>query len=382
MQDQGERKLAINLVQLLPNASGGIETYARELLPRLLDELPGWDVTVFVNREGAQQYPAWDSRCHWITANLSWFDRLKRLHYESTVLPRMLRRGDFDLLHNMVNTACLRPGCPQVTTIFDATPQLYPEPGESIPSKVFRKLLARSARRSDAILTISKSAGRDLERAYNLPASRIEVIPLAAREPTELLDVATVLREFDLPGDCRFFVTPAARRPNKNIERLVRAFAGLDDKDVRLLLPGADAGKDAALATLLQELGVADRVKMLGWITDQQLDTLYSGAIGLVFPSLAEGFGLPILEAMQCGCPVATSNVSSMPEVAGDAALLFDPEAVESITALMRRLIDEPQLGRELAEKGRARAREFSWGRAAAQSAGSYRSLLMLGRDL
>jgi alpha-1,3-rhamnosyl/mannosyltransferase len=377
MPAESRPKLALNLIQLLPNASGGIETYARELLPLLLDRLPDWEVTAFVNREGGSEYVSWDDRCEWRTLDLSWHDRFKRLHFESTVLPRILRRDNFDLLHNLVNTACRAPGCPQVTTIFDATPQLYPPPGESIPSKVFRKLLARATRRSDLILTISESAKRDLINAYDLPEDAISVILLAARERSELLPVDQVLSEFDLAADVEYFLTPAARRPNKNIEALLRAFAATSQSHTLLLLPGADAGDDVELSRLIEALGLTDRVKLLGWITDQQLDSLYAGALGMLFPSLAEGFGLPILEAMACACPVATSDLSSMPEVAGDNALFFDPRSISGITQAIDRLTDDRELRERLSTVGPARAAMFSWNRVADETVAAYRSMLL-----
>lgn len=378
MSVESRPKLALNLIQLLPNASGGIETYSRELLPLLLDRLPDWDVTIFVNREGEQEYPHWDDRCEWRGLNLSWHDRFKRLHYESTVLPVILRREGFDLLHNLVNTACLAPGCPQITTMFDATPQLFPPPGESFPSKVFRKLLARAARRSDAVLTISESAKSDLIHAYGLRDELIEVVPLAARARSILLDRAEVLAEFGLPADSEYFLTPAARRPNKNIERLLRGFALTSAHRTLLLLPGADAGEDSQLTGLIEQLGLSERVKLLGWITDQQLDSLYASALGLVFPSLAEGFGLPILEAMACACPVATSNLSSMPEVAGENALYFDPRSISEITRAIDHLSDDGELRERLSAAGPARAAMFSWNRVADETVGAYRSMLLV----
>ena len=161
MQNDSQH-LAINLVQLLPEKSGGIETYARELLPRIIDQLPEWQITAYVNSEGFESYPEWDDRCDWQHVDMSWYDRRKRVLAESTVLPRRIRQSQATLVHNMVNTACRKPGCPQLTTVFDATPQLYPEPGESIPSKLFRRLLAAGVKRSDAIVTISKSAAIDI----------------------------------------------------------------------------------------------------------------------------------------------------------------------------------------------------------------------------
>lgn len=373
----GSNHLVINLVQLLPETSGGIETYSRELIPRVVDRLPDWQVTAFVNREGAKSFPAWDDRVDWREMKLSWFDRGKRLIWESTILPRHIRRLKPSLVHNMVNTACVRPGGPQLTTVFDATPQLHPPANEALPAKVFRKLLAASVRRTDAIVTISESAADDIAEAYAVDRGRIRVALLAARAPEAPLDFAALRAKFDIPPDAPYFLTPAARRPNKNIPALIEAFAPVaQSSGAMLLLPGADAGDDAELDALITRFELTDRVRMLGWISDAELDELYRNALALVFPSLAEGFGLPILEAMQCGCAVATSGVSSMPEVAGDAAIYFEPSDVGSIAAAMQRLIDQPELVSDLRRAGPARAGEFSWDRTADETVAIYQDLM------
>lgn len=372
-------QLAINLIQLLPGRSGGIETYAKELLPRILDLLPHCDFTVFVNTEGYEAYPAWDARCAWEHVKMSWYDRPKRLLYESTVVPHRVRAHGCDLLHNMVNTACLRPGCPQVTTIFDATPQLFPEPGESFAGRTFRRLLQASVRRSDAIVTISQSAAQDISRAYGIAPGDIHVALLAARPPNAAGSRRQTGERFELPTDREYFITPAARRPHKNIARLVSALAELEaDRKPLLVLPGVDAGSDAELVSVIDECGLADRVRLVGWVTDQELDSLYTHAVALVFPSLAEGFGLPVLEAMQCGCAVATSNVSSMPEVGGDAAIYFNPTSTSEIAAAMDRLLGDVELRTRLGKAGPAHAHEFSWERTAEQTVAVYRELATL----
>lgn len=366
--------LAINLIQLLPEFSGGIETYAKELVPRLIDRLPDWKVTAWVNSEGLAAYPQWDERCEWADAGLSWNDRAKRLTWESSALPRRIRRTKPTLLHSMTNTACRNPGCPQLSTIFDATQVLQPAP--SLASRAFRSLLRASADRSDLVMTISESAARDIAAAFKIGPDRIRVSLLAARRPYEPDSRAAIEKRFGLDPDAQFFLTPASRRPNKNIASLIRAFAQVDHPSKPLLLlAGADGGADDEFARLIAELGLGDRVRMLGWITDQELDSLYNHALGLIFPSLMEGFGLPILEAMQSGCPVATSNASSMPEVGGDAAIYFDPLDQAEIAVAMTRLADDPSLRAALKTAGLERSKSFDWAMTADATVAAYREL-------
>lgn len=367
--------LAINLVQHLPRFSGGIETYAHELIPRLIDRLPNWRVTAYVNSEGAREYSAWDDRCEWVDAGLSWHDRAKRLIWESTVLPRRVRRDGPTLLHNMTNTACLRPGCPQVTSIFDAT-QIV-QPSSSLPSVAFRKLLRSAARRSDAVLTISESAADEISRAFSYPRDEIHVALLAARAANPSVSASDLESRFGIGDSSQFFLTPAARRPNKNIPALLNAFANLNpDSRPRLVLVGADGGQDDELNSQIIDLGLSDDVQVTGWVSDEELDSLYSRAVALVFPSLMEGFGLPILEAMQCGCPVVTSDVSSMPEVGGDAAVYFDPHDVDSITTSLQRVIADADLRSRMASSGLRQAARFSWDHTAEQTIAVYHAVV------
>lgn len=374
-----QRHLAINLVQLLPEFSGGIEVYARELIPRLADRLEGWRISAIVNDEGAEHYPgSWDERIEWHPAGFSWNSGAQRLLAETTSVPRAVRQLRPDILHNMTNTACLRPGCPQVTTIFDATQIL--EPTRSLRSFAFRRVLHAAPRRSDAIVTISSSAADDIAGAFKVPRDQIAVAPLAARPAQPTMTRAETEARFGLASGAKWFLTPASRRPNKNIPALVRAYAELprDDRPL-LVLAGADGGSDDKLGALIDSLGLAGEVIFPGWVTDAELDSLYTHAVALVFPSLMEGFGLPILEAMQCGCPVATSNTSSMPDVGGDAAIYFDPREPSSIAAALRELAEGEQLRERLSMAGRERAQQFTWERTATETASIYRRLLPTG---
>lgn len=367
--------VAINLVQLSAQFSGGLQTYAKEMLPRLIDRLPGWRVSVLVNDEGAKAYRDWDDRCEWVPVGISWHDRLRRIAWESTVMPIQLRRIKPTLLHSMTNTSCLRPGCPQLSLIADATQIIDPAP--SLAAKAFRRLLISGARRADLVLTISDSAARDIERECGVAAERIRTVPLAARKPNDPLARQTIEQRFDLPTGAPFFVMPASKRPNKNTERGLRAFAQLSaSSDPMLLLTGADDLGDDTLATMIERFDIADRTRLLGWVTDEELDSLYAHAITLVFPSLMEGFGLPILEAMQVGCPVATSNISSMPEVAGEDAVYFDPTDIASISGAMSELADDNELRERLRSRGLRRATSFSWDATADATVAIYKELV------
>ncbi len=369
-----QKQLVFNLVQVLPGVAGGIETYSRAIVPRVAELLDDWRISVLVNDEGIESIGAWSDRLDLIPAGFSWNNRRKRLFYESYAGSAAMRRLQPALIHNLANTAFRKPGAPQLTTVFDATQLLQPDPG--IGMAAFRKLLRAAPRRSDRVVTISRSAAEDIARACAVEPSTIEVVHLAAREATTP-GTRESLAALGVPTDREYVLTPAARRPNKNIPGLLRALALLPAESSPLLvLPGADGGRDEEIAALIEKLGIGDRVVFPGWVDDATLDTLYSNALGLIFPSLMEGFGLPILEAMQCGCPVATSNRSSMPEIGGDAAIYFDPTDEAAIADAITTLSTDSLLRDRLSAAGLARAAEFNWDRTADATVAIYKELI------
>ncbi len=202
----------------------------------------------------------------------------------------------------------------------------------------------------------------------------IDVTPLGAslpRAPGGHADEGALRAELEL-GNTRVVLCVAQKRPYKNLHRLVRALPALDG-DVVLVLAGAPTPHEQELRALADELGVTGRVRFPAWLSEAQLEGCYALSSLFVLPSLIEGFGLPVLEAMLRGVPVACSNTSSLPEVAGDAALTFDPERQEEIDAAIRRLLDDRALAERLGERGRERAARFTWRQTGVASLAGYR---------
>ncbi len=173
-------------------------------------------------------------------------------------------------------------------------------------------------------------------------------------------------------GGARVVLCVAQKHPYKNLHRLVRALPELDD-DVVLVLPGFPTRHEDELRALADELGVAERLRLPAWLAEGSLAGLYALSSAFVLPSLVEGFGLPVLEAMLRDVPVACSNTSSLPEVAGDAALLFDPERQEEVTGAIRRLLDDGALAERLSRVAASGRRDFTWERTGAASLAGYR---------
>lgn len=288
--------------------------------------------------------------------------------------------GPVDVVHS--TTFCvprfqLRPKR-LVVTIYDLSFITHPE--HHLPANVEHCLAGTrlAVEHADAIIAISDHTRRDLVERLGAPAERITVTPLAhdaglarVNDPERL---AAVQKRYGLPENFVLFL--GALEPRKNLERLLEAYAVLPPglrRDVHLVVAGGSGWLNDSIHARVAELGLEESVHFAGYIDGGDLAALYSLATVFAYPSLYEGFGLPVLEAMACGTPVLTSNVSSLPEVAGDAAILVTPTDIDSIAAGLRRLLESPALHAELATRGIAQAARFSWERCAEQTLAVYR---------
>lgn len=236
-----------------------------------------------------------------------------------------------------------------------------------------------SAKRADKIITYSDSTKKDVIEFLNINEKKISVIPLGVEEkfkPASEKEIKKIKADLGLPDN--YIITLGTLQPRKNLEALIDAFARLKkDKAIphKLVVVGEEGWNNERLLTKLDRLDIAEDIVITGFIEDNQLPSLYSGATALVYPSLYEGFGLPVLEAMACGVPVACSNTSSLPEVAGEAALLFDPTDVDQIYSSMQELLSDDRLRNNLSEVGIKRARHFTWEKTAKQTLSLYNTL-------
>jgi glycosyltransferase involved in cell wall biosynthesis len=229
------------------------------------------------------------------------------------------------------------------------------------------------------VLTISEATKHDLIQTIGLDPSRIDVTPLGVRAPgSDPADEHELRKKLAL-GDAPFVLVVAQKQPHKNLPSVIRALPELDS-NVHLVLAGAPAPHERELHQLTWSLGVEDRVRFVDWVADRELNALYRGARAMVLPSFIEGFGLPVLEAMRHGTPVACSRQSALPEVAGDAALLFDPQDQQSVTDGVRRVLGDEGLRAELIAAGLERVREFTWRRTAELTLATYRRALAARR--
>ncbi len=261
-----------------------------------------------------------------------------------------------------------------MTTILDVIYKRYPETHAGMLSHGLAALTWMAARRSDRVIAISESAKTDIVRFLNVPAERIDLTYLGPALPatTSVPAEATLRRDLGL-GNEPIVLTVSAKRPHKNLERLFEAFVGIaTEGQPTLVVPGYPTFHEPALRARAETLGAGGRIRFTGWLDDDLLDGLYRAASCFVFPSLAEGFGLPVLDALVRGTPTACSNASSLPEVAGDAVLYFDPMDVGEMTRAIERLLADAALRERLRRAGPERARIFTWERTAQATLASY----------
>jgi len=370
--------VGLNLVYLVPGETGGMETYARELLPRL-GALAGLRLTAFVNRETAEggDWP-WQDVVPTALVPVRSRNRFEWVRGEQQHVPRMAAAAGCDLVHSLASTAPLRGRVPRVTTIHDLNYSKVPDAHFGIRGLGMRVLVPAAARRSRRIIVDAASTRDDLVADLGMAAEKVDVIPLGVtvpRAPTP--DAAVQARARFGLGDRPVVLSVSAKRPHKNVERLLRALAAIPaERRPLLVVPGYPTRHEGALRELARELDVEQAVVWPAWVTGEELEGLYAAATCLVFPSLYEGFGLPVLEAMARGVPVATSNRASLREVAGDAALLFDPEDVDAVREAIERLISDHAERERLAVAGRSRAADFTWERTADLTLATYERAL------
>ena len=363
------RRAGLNLLFLVPGETGGAEVYARNLVPELAEARSDLELVAFVNREAAG-LPLGGAEV--VPVDVSGRGRARRVIAEQRRLPRLVREHGVQLLHSLGTSSPSRPGAVNVVTILDVIYARHPET-HTLPMRMgMRFLVARTARAADRVITLSEASAGEISEVLGFPRERIDVVHLGAKPPGPATPEGELRERFRL-GDSPVVLSVSARRPHKNLLRLLEAFARVDAHPTPVLaLPGYPTPFEGKIRAQAGRLGIADRVRILDWVADEDLEGLYRAADCFVFPSLAEGFGIPVLEAMERGVPVACSNASSLPEVAGDAARYFDPLEIGEIAASIAELLEDAGLRDRLIRAGRRRAEMFSWERTARETAASY----------
>jgi glycosyltransferase involved in cell wall biosynthesis len=300
-----------------------------------------------------------------------------------TVVPWQVARLGVDICHFTNQVGPLWIPCPMILTIHDMSLWLFPEYHHYRRLLAMRPLIPLVAHRAAAIITISHSAKQDIVRILGIPAHKIHVIYEAPASCFKLLTAGPALdsirESYRLPE--RFLLCVGTIEPRKNLVRLLEAFAQLRRSDARfrtyvLIFVGQRGWKDEAVFAAVERLGLSQVVSFLGHVPTNVLVGLYNLADALAFPSLYEGFGLPVIEAMACGTPVITSRNNALAEIAGDAAELVDPTHSGDIFEGLRRVLTDSARQEELRTQGFVRAAQFSWLTAATQTRELYTQIV------
>jgi glycosyltransferase involved in cell wall biosynthesis len=345
--------LLINL-SFVPSKPTGLAVYALNLL----QHLPQVDSCILSDRPIAG-YRSWPSP-RGATTEAGKGGHARRLLWTQFQLPRVYRQLKAQLLFSPVPEAPLWSGCRTVVTTHDLIPLRFPQVSSAL-TLYCRYYLPQVLRQAEHIICNSEATRQDIYQFFGTPPGKVTVIPLAYD--------ASHYRFLDLPRQ-PYFLYVGSHYTYKNLGRLINAFAQTPLPETKLLIAGLpDPRYTPALQEQAQALGLGDsgtercanRVQFLSYVPYDELPRLMNQAIALVFPSLWEGFGLPVLEAMACGTPVITSTLSSLPEVAGDAALLIDPYNVGELAEAMVAVAEDHALWSKLHEAGLRRVKAFTW---------------------
>ena len=351
-------RIGVNALYLIPGNVGGTEIYLRQLLAALGRIDAANEYFVFTNLEtGADLVPR-QANFQWKPQAVHARFRPARILWEQTVLPLEASRYRLNVLLNPGFTAPVLAPCPCVTVFHDMQHKRHPEYFRWFDLPFWRLLLWLAAHRSRNLIAVSEATRADMLHFYSLPAARVAVIPHGVEAEFFSLD-RTHLDPYVL--------CVSTLHPHKNFERLIRAWARRK-REYRLVITGVRGFGAQSIEALIAELRVGDSVQLTGWVPREEIYRLYERALASIFPSTFEGFGLPVLEALAAGVPVACSDIPVLHEVAGDAALFFDPLDEGAIAASLDRIVSDAALRAQLSAAGPLRARGFTWERTAEQT--------------
>jgi glycosyltransferase involved in cell wall biosynthesis len=360
-------RIAVNTRLLLPGKLEGIGWFAQETLSRITAAHPEHQFIYFFDRPYDARFIHGPNVTPVVVPPPTRHPLLYRIWF-NRMLPRALRKHRADVFLSPDGYLSLRTAVPQLAVMHDLNFEHYPQDLPPAYSRYYRSFFPRFAEKAARIVTVSEFSKQDIVECYHIPPGKIDVVhngigpvfaPLAEGERGIARDRLT--------GGKPYFVCVGSLHPRKNIARLLEAFDRMAEKDpeARLVIVGEAFWWDARMKAAWNAMRHADRVVFTGRLQQHELHQTLGDALALVFVSYFEGFGIPVAEAMKCGVPVIAANATSLPEVAGDAAVYCDPFDVGSIADAMERVWKDPELRGKLAVAGLARSARFTWERTA-----------------
>ena len=378
-------RIGIDCRTVLNTRSGeraGVGHYTYHLVRALLDLDQDNDYVLFFDyrmpREATQEFVQANTRISFFP--FSSYGKFLPFAYSHMLVSAAVLKHRLHVFHGPANTVPLAYPKRSVITLHDLAIYRHPE---WFPSQVFstRLLVPQSVRKAKHIIAVSKATKGDLQELFNVPSKKISVIPEAAS--TELLELNDrlhdVRKKYKLPG--RYLLFVGTIEPRKNLQVLLEAWARLQQmrpeavKDTQLVLAGGVGYLGEPIIALIKKMKLNETVRHIGYVSHNHKILLMQQAAGFIFPTLYEGFGLPVLEAMQLGVPVITTNTSSIPEVTGSAALLVEPSDVEDIAQAMKRVLTDPKQSKRMVTAGLVQAKKFSWQKTAEQTLAVYQKV-------
>ena len=365
-------RIGINALFMLPGKVGGSETYLRNLVRELVKRSGDNTFFLFINRESEGIFDAAASRVNVVVCPVLAESRPARILWEQFILPFQVRRYKIDVLLSAGMTAPFCCPATSVLVLFDLQHINQPYNFSRLYLPFLRSIIYLSAKSADGVVTISAQAKKDIVRNYHIPERRIAVTHLGVDHdmfsPQSSPDAKAIRDIYNLPA--RFLLYAASLLPHKNHERLLRAFAIvlMQIPGLRLVLIGTRDHGEAKLRQKIQSMGLEKGVVLLGWLPFDHVPSVYRSCDVFVYPTLHEGFGLPVIEAMACGTPVVCSRIEPLIEIAGDAALLVDPHDPVAIAESITAAVKDEATRKLLIGKGLERARQFTWGATAGKT--------------
>ncbi len=354
----------------------GVSRYAEALVRELPAVDPTLDLVVFTGPDQPPEEREFPDGIDWRHSRLRTGQPVQRIAWEQTVGLTIGRRWRLDVIHAPVNVAPLITGVPRVVTVHDLAFHLFPEQYPGRKQRYLRTMTRLSVQRAARVIAVSEATRQDIIRLYDADPERVVTVPNGVGDEMRPLgadEVAAFRARQGLTGPTLLFL--GTLQPRKNLETLLRAWARTaGETGWQLVVAGAAGWHHEPIFDLARELGIADAVRFVGFVPPEDLPLWHNAADAFVYPSLYEGFGLPLLEAMACGTPVVTSDTPALREVVGNAGLIVGPRDVPALAQALLQLAREPELREELAARGLRRASEFSWRRTAAETAAVYRA--------
>jgi glycosyltransferase involved in cell wall biosynthesis len=373
-------RIGISLLAFLPGVSGGIELYIRNLLGALerIDKVN--DYYLLTNRDNHDVFKTEQHNFHLVRMNVGAHPRSTRVFWEQSRVPFVAHRLRLDVLHSPSYTYPIFSAVPGVVTICDMLYRAYPETIDKTKLAFWRVFVPLSARRCRRVLTISESSRQDIVELLHISPEKVIATPLAldrrlAETPQPSMpEVARVCQKYRIQAPYVLNVGGVGR--HKNALSSVRALAELRGRpttaSLSLVITGNDYGAKSEILEEAARLRIQEAIRLPGYVAEEDLPALYTGAVAYVSTSLFEGFGLTLLEAMAFGAPVVTSNRSSLPEVAGNAASIVDPENTGQVADAIYAVASNPSEREKMVRRGYRRLAGFSWERSAEATLAAY----------